>query len=57
MLTNTFRVLVNNSSKENFYWIRKEKQLMFWQFFFIFYKSGVKIFLKWIVNQYPKGTR
>ena len=24
--------------------------------FFISYKSGVKIFLKWIVNQYPKGT-
>ena len=29
MLTNTLRVLVNNSFKENFYWIRKEKQLMF----------------------------
>ena len=24
--------------------------------FFIFYKSDVKIFLKWIVNQYPKST-
>ena len=25
--------------------------------FFISYKSGVKTCLKWIVNQYPKGTR
>ena len=25
--------------------------------FFIFYKSGVKTFLKWIINQYPKDTR
>ena len=24
--------------------------------FFIFHKSGVKTFLKWIVNHYPKGT-
>ena len=25
--------------------------------FFIFYKSGAKTFLKWIVNQCLKGTR
>ena len=25
--------------------------------FFIYHKSGVKTFLKWIVNHCPKGTR
>ena len=25
--------------------------------FFIFYKSDVKTFLKWILNEYPKSTR
>ena len=25
--------------------------------FFIFHKNDVKTFLKWIVNQYSKGTR
>ena len=46
MLTSVFRVLVNNPVKESFYGKRKKKQLIIWQFFFIFHKSDVKIFLK-----------
>ena len=44
MLTNVLRALVNNSFKESFYRKMKKKK-MFWQFFFISYKSGVKTFL------------
>ena len=33
MLTSALRALVNNPVKENFYWKRKKKQLMFWEFF------------------------
>ena len=25
--------------------------------FFIFHKSSIKTFLKWIINEFPKGTR
>ena len=52
MLTNIFKVLVNNSFKKSYY--REKKYLMFFTGFFISYKSGIKIFLKWIVNQFPK---
>ena len=44
MLTNTLRVLVNNSFKENFY--GKKKTINILTVFFIFYKNGVKTFLK-----------
>ena len=54
MLTNALRVLVNNLFKENFY--GKKKVINILTTFFISYKSGVKTFLKWIVNQCPKDT-
>ena len=57
MLTNSLRVLVNNSFKENFYEKRKKKVINVFTIFFIFYKSGIKIFLKWIINYCPKSTR
>ena len=44
MLTNTFRILVNNLFKENFY--RKKKVINVLTVFIIFYKSDVKTFLK-----------
>ena len=58
MLTNSLRVIVNDSFKENFYRKREKKinVLTFYFYFFISYKSGVKTFLKWIVNHYLKGT-
>ena len=56
MLTNALRVLVNNPFKESFYWKRKKKTFNVLTIFFISHKSCVKTFLKWIVNQYPKGT-
>ena len=28
----------------------------FYLFFFIFHKSDIKIFLKWFINNYSKGT-
>ena len=43
------RILVKNSVKESFY--RKRKKIInILTTFFIFYKSDIKIFLKWIVN-------
>ena len=56
ILTNVIMALVNNSFKENFYGKRKEKTINVLTAFFISYKSGIKIFLKWIVNQCPKDT-
>ena len=56
MLTNALRTLVNHSFKESFYEKRKEKTINILTTFFIFHKSGVKTFLKWIINQYPKDT-
>ena len=47
------RVLVNNLVKENLY--GKKNNILIT--FFIFHKIDVKNFLKWIVNQCPKGTR
>ena len=55
MLTNIFKVLVNNSFKKSYY--REKKYLMFFTGFFIFHKSGIKTFLKWIVNEFPKDIR
>ena len=60
MLTNTLRALVNNQFKENFYRKRKKKKkkaINVLIAFFFSHKSGVKTFLKLIVNQCPKGTR
>ena len=54
MLMSTFRTLVNNSVKKKFY--EKRKKNNYDSFFFIFHKSNIKTFLKWIVNQYFKDT-
>ena len=57
MLTNALRTLVNNLFKESFH--RKKKTINILTDFFFFlisHKSGVKTFLKMIVNQYLKGT-
>ena len=32
------------------------KKLIFLTAFYIFYESGVKTFLKWFINNYPKWT-
>ena len=48
------RALGNNLFKENFY---EKKIINVLIAFFISHKSGVKIFLKWIINQCSKGTR
>ena len=56
MLTNVLRALINNPFKESFYGKRK-KVINVLTSFFISHKSDVKTFLKWIVNQCPKGTR
>ena len=56
MLTNALiRALVNNLVKESFYG-EKNKTINILTVFFISHKSYVKTFLKWIVNEYPKGT-
>ena len=55
ILMNALRTLVNNSFKERLY--RKKKTINILITFFISNKSGVKTFLKWIVNQCLKGTR
>ena len=56
MLTNALRALVSNLVKESFYG-EKEETINVLTVFFIYHKSYVKTFLKWIVNEYPKGTR
>ena len=56
MLTNALKVMVNNSFKKSFYEKRK-KAINVLTAFSISQKSDVKIFLKWIVNYYPKGNR
>ena len=57
MLTSALRVLVNNLFKEIFYGKRKEKIINILTIFSISHKSGVKTFLKWIINHCPKNTR
>ena len=56
---NALRALVNNLFKEIFYGKRKKKKktINVLTAFFISHKSDVKIFLKCIVNQWPKDTR
>ena len=57
---NALEVLVNNPFKKKKFIgkdNKKKKTINILTFFFISHKSGVKIFLKWIVNQCPKGTR
>ena len=36
--------------------VKEKKTINILITFFISHKSGIKIFLKWIVNQYSKGT-
>ena len=54
MLTSVLRILVNNLVKENFY---RKNAINALTAFFIPYKSDIKNFIKWIVNQCSKGTR
>ena len=60
MLMNDLKVMVNNLFKESFYEKRKKKKviniLTDFFFFFIFHKSGVKTFLKCIINHCSKGN-
>ena len=49
------RTIVNNLFKEIF--IEEKKTINILTIFFISYKNGVKTFLKWIINHYPKRTR
>ena len=46
--------MVNNLFKENFY--EKRKKINVLTIFFIFHKSGIKNFLKWMINHYSKIT-
>ena len=57
MLTDALKVTVNNPFKKKIYEKRKKKVINILMAFFFSHKSGVKIFLKWIVNHYLKGTR
>ena len=50
MLTNAFKVLVNNPFKESFYRKRKKKAINVLTTFFIFHKSSIKIFLKGLLT-------
>ena len=59
MLMNDLKVVVNNLFKESFYEKRKKKVINIltdFFFFFIFHKSGVKTFLKCIINHCSKGN-
>ena len=56
MLTSVLRTLVKNPVKENFY-RKKKKTINVLTAFFISYKSDVKNFIKWIINEYLKSTR
>ena len=48
-------ILVNNSFKESFYEKKNNNNVL--TAFSISYKSDVKTFLKWIINQYLKDSR
>ena len=59
MLINALWTMVSNPFKESFYRKgkkEKEKAINILITFSIFHKSGIKLFLKWIVNYYPKDT-
>lgn len=49
------RALAYEIFLEIFYGKRKKK-LIFLMTFFISHKSGVTTFLKWFINNFPKGT-
>ena len=53
------RAMINNPFKENIYGKRKKRKrkeaINVLMAFSIFYNSGVKTFLKWIINHCPKG--
>ena len=55
MLTDAFRVIVNNQFKENFY--GKKKKINILIVFSISHKNCIKTFIKWIVNHCFKSTR
>ena len=55
MLISALRTFVKNPIKESFYGKRKKINVL--THFFIYHKSDVKTFLKWIVNKFPKGSR
>ena len=57
MLTNALKALFKNPVKESFYEKIKKKVNNVLTVFFIFHKNNVKTFLKWILNECPKGTR
>ena len=52
MLINILRIIVNNPFKKKFY--KKKKVINVLTVISIFYKNDIKIFLKWIINHYPK---
>ena len=56
MLTSALRAQIKNPVIENFYGKRKKKTINVLITFFISHKNDVKIFLKWILNEYPKST-
>ena len=58
MLTSVLRALVNNPYKESFFgkWKKKKKVINILTAFFISHKRGIKTFLKWFINEYPKDT-
>ena len=53
MLEDVFNVIINNSFKKSFY---RKKIINILTAFSISNKSGVKTFLNWIGNHFPKGT-
>ena len=53
MLTSALRAFVKNLVKESFYRKRKEKVINVLTTFFISHKSGIKTFLKLILNKCP----
>ena len=54
-LNATLQLLVIYRFVETFYGKRKKKQLNFMIAFYISYKSGIKSFLKWSINKFPKA--
>ena len=55
MLMSILRALINNPIKEIFYGEKKKINIL--TVFSFLIKNDVKTLLKWIVNEYPKGTR
>ena len=51
MLTSALKTLIKNPVKKNFY--GKKKTINILTAFFIFYKSDVKTFFNWILNECP----